>query len=222
MTNSNILDVIKEINSIHFNHQSDWLDALKESAVEAVCENDSDLIDDNFNYCEMTKDDYSKFKATIKDESYYHDQWDVVNLERRIVRYSEEYTNVWNKIVNILMEYGVDKINNIWISKATDEDILIDEFCHYDLPSSAVVGEWQLPNWYIAGNNSPEAPYWSFSFSEFTAYIKAVTPTDDPDILEIEYWVYRSNPAHCNGYYHKWDTGKARVNVSTHRRWNVA
>ena len=85
MTASNILDVIKEINSIHFNHQSDWLDALKESAVEAVCENDSDLIDDNFNYCEMTKDDYSKFKTAIKEESYYHDQWDVINLERRIV-----------------------------------------------------------------------------------------------------------------------------------------
>lgn len=223
MASLNILKAIEEINSIHFNHPSDWLDALKESAIEAVCENDPDLIEDNFNYCEMTKGDYSKFKATIKDESYYHDQWDVVNLERRIVRYSEEYANAWNKIVNILMEYGVDKINNIWISKATDEDILIDEFCHYDLPSSAKVGKsWELPKWFIQGNNSPEAPYWHFSFCEFTAYIKAVTPTDDPDILEIEYWVYRSNPAHCSGYYHKWDTGKARVNLATHRRWNVA
>lgn len=222
MTASNILDVIKEINSIHFNHQSDWLDTLKESAIEAVCENDSDLIDDNINYCDMTEGDYSKFKTAIKEESYYHDQWDVINLERRIVRYSKEYTNAWNKIVNILMEYGVDKVNNIWISKATDEDILIDEFCHYDLPSSAVVGEWQLPNWYIAGNNSPEAPHWSFSFCEFTAYISSIKKTDDPNILEVEYRVYRSNPAHCSGYYHYWDNGKAMVNTKTHRRWNVA
>ena len=52
-------------------------------------------------------------------------------------------------------------------------------------------------------------------------YIKSVTPTDDPDQVLIEYYVYRQNNAHCSGYYGLWDTGKAMVNTRTHRRWNV-
>lgn len=140
------------------------------------------------------KIDTTAIKETIKNEAWFHDQWDEYNLVESIMHSTKE-----------------------------EASKIIDEFNRYDLPEKAKVGgSWDLPDWYIAGNNSPEAPYWSFSFSEFTAYIKAVTLTDDPDILEIEYWVYRSNPAHCSGYYHKWDTGKARVNISTHRRWNVA
>lgn len=134
-----------------------------------------------------------KVKESIKNEAYFHDGWDNYNLVESVMHSTKEAAK------------------------------LIDAFNHYDLPASAKVGKsWELPKWFIQGNNSPEAPYFSFSFSEFTAYIKSVTPTDDPDILEIEYWVYRSNPAHCSGYYHKWDTGKAMVDVSTHRRWNVA
>ena len=139
------------------------------------------------------KVDTTAIKEAIKNEAYYHDQWDSYNLVERVIHSTKEASK------------------------------LIDDFNRYDLPEKAKVGgSWELPDWYINGNNNPEAPYFSFSFCEFTAYIKAVTPTDDPDILEIEYWVYRSNPAHCSGYYHKWDTGKARVNISTHRRWNVA
>lgn len=132
-------------------------------------------------------------KELIKKEAYFHDGWDNYNLVESVMHSTKEASK------------------------------LIDAFNHYDLPSSAEVGSsWELPEWFIQGNNSPEAPYWHFSFCEFTAYIKSVTPTDDPDILEIEYWVYRSNPAHCSGYYHYWDNGKAMVDVSTHRRWNVA
>ena len=131
-------------------------------------------------------------KESIKKEAYFHDGWDSYNLVESVMHSTKEASK------------------------------LIDEFNHYDLPSSAKVGKsWELPDWFIQGNNSPEAPYWDFSFAEFTAYIKAVKRTDDPNTLEIEYWVYRSNPAHCNGYYGLWDTGKALVNTKTHRRWNV-
>ena len=52
--------------------------------------------------------------------------------------------------------------------------------------------------------------------------ICAVEKTDDPNILKVEYWIYRSNNACCSGYYCYWDKGTALVNTSTHRRWNVA
>ena len=132
-------------------------------------------------------------KESIKKEAYFHDGWDSYNLVESVMHSTKEASK------------------------------LIDEFNHYDLPSSAEVGKsWDLPDWFIQGNNSPKAPYWHFSFCEFNAYIKSVTPTDDPDIVEVEYYVYRQNNAHCNGYYGLWDTGKAKVNISTHRRWNVA
>ena len=135
-----------------------------------------------------------KIKEIIKNEAWFHDQWDEYNLMECIAHSTKE-----------------------------EADKLIDEFNHYDLPSSAEIGKsWNLPDWFIQGNNSPEAPYWSFAFCEFTAYIKAVKPTDDPDTVEVEYYVYRQNNAHCNGYYGLWDTGKAMVDISTHRRWNVA
>ena len=93
----------------------------------------------------------------------------------------------------------------------------------YVLPEQAVVGgKWELPKSYIDTYDSINAPYWDFPYPEFTAYISSVKKTDDPNILEIEYRVYRSNPAHCSGYYQYWDDGKAKVNISTHRRWNVA
>ena len=140
------------------------------------------------------KIDTTAIKKAIKNEAWFHDQWDEYNLVESVMHSTKEET-----------------------------DKLIDEFNHYDLPSSAEVGKsWNLPDWFIQGNNSPEAPYFSFSFCEFNAYISSVKKTDDPDILEIEYRVYRSNPAHCSGYYHYWDNGKAMVNVKTHRRWNVA
>ena len=132
-------------------------------------------------------------KELIKKEAYFHDGWDNYNLVESVMHSTKEASK------------------------------LIDQFNHFDLPASAKVGKsWNLPDWFIQGNNSPEAPYWSFSFSEFTAYIKAVTPTDDPNIVEVEYYVYRQNNAHCSGYYGLWDTGKAMVDISTHRRWNVA
>ena len=140
------------------------------------------------------KVDTTAIKEAIKKEAYYHDQWDEYNL-----------------------------VKNILHATKKEASKMIDEFNHYDLPSSAEVDKsWNLPDWFIQGNNSPEAPYWDFAFCEFTAYISSVKKTDDPNILEIEYRVYRSNPAHCSGYYGLWDTGKAMVNISTHRRWNVA
>ena len=135
-----------------------------------------------------------EIKETIKNEAWFHDQWDEYNLVECIKHSTKE-----------------------------EADNLIDNFCRYDLPENAKVGgSWDLPDWFIQGNNSPEAPYFSFSFCEFSAYISSIKQTGDPDILEIEYRVYRSNPAHCSGYYQYWDSGKAMVNISTHRRWNVA
>ena len=140
------------------------------------------------------KIDTTTIKKAIKNEAWFHDQWDEYNLVESVTHSAKE-----------------------------EADKLIDEFNHYDLPASAVIGgSWKLPDWFIQGNNSPEAPYFNFSFCEFTAYIKSVTPTDEPNTVQVEYYVYRQNNAHCNGYYGLWDTGKAKVNVSTHRRWNVA
>lgn len=92
----------------------------------------------------------------------------------------------------------------------------------YDLPENATIGgEWQLPKSYIDTYDNINAPYWDFPFPEFTAYIKSVSVTEDPKILKVEYWIYRRDAAHCDGYYGFWDSGKAMVNVDTHRRWNV-
>ena len=92
----------------------------------------------------------------------------------------------------------------------------------YDLPENATIGgEWQLPKSYIDTYDNINAPYWDFPFPEFTAYIKSVTATDNPDQVEVEYYVYRRDHAHCAGYYGLWDTGKAIVDVKTHRRWDV-
>lgn len=130
--------------------------------------------------------------TAIKNEAYYHDQWAVINLQDHIDDMPEE------------------------------AESLINEFCHYDLPTDAVVGkEWQLPDWFIQGNNNPEAPWWKFSYPGFTAYIKSVKRTKDADILEVEYQLYKSNDAHCSGYYARWCTGTAMVNTKTHRRWNI-
>ena len=93
----------------------------------------------------------------------------------------------------------------------------------YNLPENAKVGGvWDLPKSYIDTYDSINAPYWDIEEPEFTAFVKAVKRTDEHDVLEVEYWVYRSNNAYCRGYYQHWSTGTARVNISTHRRWNVA
>ena len=92
----------------------------------------------------------------------------------------------------------------------------------YDLPEQAVVGgSWNLPNSYIDTYDAPKAPYWGIEEPEFSAYIKSVKETDDPNILLVEYYIYRLNKAHCDGYYGLWSTGKAMVDVNTHRRWDV-
>ena len=136
---------------------------------------------------------YEEIKAAIKEESYFHDQCEENDLVDRVMRSTKE-----------------------------DAVHLIDEFCHYDLPSDAVVGrEWNLPQSYINGVESIDAPYWEFSFPEFIGFIKSVEKTDEENILKVEYWIYRSNAAHCSGYYGFWDSGKALVNIKTHRRWNV-
>lgn len=138
--------------------------------------------------------DTTAIKEAIKNEAWFHDQWDEYNLVESIMHSTKE-----------------------------EASKLIDEFNHYDLPSSAEIGKsWNLPDWFIQGNNSPEAPYFSFSFCEFSAYISSVKKTDNSDILEIEYRIYRSNPAHCAGYYSHWSAGTAMVDIKTHRRWNVA
>ena len=93
----------------------------------------------------------------------------------------------------------------------------------YVLPEEAVIGgEWNLPEHFINTYDNINAPYWDFPFPEFTGYIKSVKKTDNPDQVEVEYYIYRLNRAHCAGYYQKWDTGKALVDVKTHKRWNVA
>lgn len=213
---------INAINAINFEHDSEWLDILKESAIECIQKNNGlNILDDNYSCCEMQPNDYKRFKKAIKEESYYHEQWDVVNLEQEIVRRSKEYVDAWNHILQILTEYGI-KVPSSWFMIPTDAMVAINMFNHYDLPSDAEVGgSWDLPDWYIEGNNSPNAPWWKFSYPEFTAYIKSVKRTNDPNILEIEYWLYRSNNAHCSGYYGFWDKGTALVNITTHRRWNV-
>ena len=92
----------------------------------------------------------------------------------------------------------------------------------YDLPEQAIVGgSWELPESYIDTYDSINAPYWDIEEPEFNGYIKSVKETDDPNILLVEYCVYRLNKAHCDGYYSRWTTGKAMVNVNTHRRWDV-
>ena len=82
---------INEINAINFDHPCDWLDALKESAIDAVRENDANMIDDDDTDCEMTDSEYVDFVAATKKEMFFHDEWDRLNLERRIVRNSKEY-----------------------------------------------------------------------------------------------------------------------------------
>ena len=92
----------------------------------------------------------------------------------------------------------------------------------YVLPSDAVVGgEWNLPNSFIDTYDEIKAPYWDFPYPEFTAYIKSVKETEKKGILLVEYYVYRLDKAHCDGYYSRWTTGKALVDVNTHRRWDV-
>ena len=218
----NLTNAINAINSINFDHDSEWLDSLKESAIAVITNNSGlNIIDDAIDYCEMPQNEYKEFKALIKDEMSFHDEWDRVNLEHTIVRQSKEYIDAWNRVLQILKELG-NKVPNSWFMEPTDASELINEFCHYDLPSDAVVGgEWDVPDWYIDDNTTPDAPYWKFSYPGFTAYIKAVKRTNDPDILEIEYQLYRADYAHCSGYYSKWTTGTARVNLATHRRWNV-
>lgn len=218
----NILNAIDEIKAVEMNQPSEWLEVLKESAKEAICENDANMIDDDVTDCEMPDSEYVDFVAAIKKEMFYHDQWDALNLERRIVRLSKDYVNAYNEIINILLKYGVSKVSKNWLMEATNSDELIDEFCHYDLPEDAKVGcSWELPKWYIDGVESINAPYWEFSFPEFIGFIKSVTATDNPDQVEVEYYIYRLNKAHCAGYYGLWDTGKAIVDVKNHRRWNV-
>ena len=215
-------NAINAINSINFDHDSEWLDILKESAIDMIKKNNGlNILEDDYSCCEMEPHEYKRFKKVIKEESYYHEQWDVVNLEQEIVRRSTEYVDAWNRILQILTESGI-KVPDSWFMVPTEESVMVNMFCHYDLPTEAVVGgKWELPDWFIEGYNSAKAPCWKFSYPGFTAYIKSVKRTNDSDILEIEYQLYRADYAHCSGYYSKWCTGVARVNTSTHRRWNV-
>ena len=227
LTNSAMSKAIDEINEITFDRPSKWLEVLKKSAISAVNENDCSLIDDDSTYCEMTESEYERIKEAIKEEAYYHDVRDEDKLVSRIVRHSNEYVDVWNELIEILILNGLDKVNKKWFMKPTDASELISKFCDYTLPSDAVVGgEWSLPEWYIGGVNNPVAPDWNFSVSGFTGYIRSVkkpdvTETDAPNILKVEYWIYKRNSAHCDGYYSRWSTGTAMVNILSHRRWNV-
>ena len=100
---------------------------------------------------------------------------------------------------------------------------VVNESEAYDLPENVKAGRtYDLPKGFIFGVDTVSAPYWELGEPDFTAFIKAVEKTDNPNILKVEYWVYRSNNAYCSGYYCYWDKGTAKVNVSTHRRWNVA
>ena len=92
----------------------------------------------------------------------------------------------------------------------------------YVLPESAIIGKsWDLPEHFIDTYDSIDAPYLDIEEPECNGYIKSVKETDDPNILLVEYYVYRLNKAHCDGYYGLWSTGTAMVNVNTHRRWDV-
>ena len=92
----------------------------------------------------------------------------------------------------------------------------------YVLPEDAVVGgSWNLPDHYIDTYDSINAPYWDIEEPEFTGYIKSVKKTDNPDQVEVEYWIERRDHAHCAGYYSHWSTGTAMVDIKTHRRWDV-
>ena len=134
-----------------------------------------------------------EIKAAIKEEMYFHDQCAENDLVDRVMRSTKE-----------------------------DSSKLIDEFCNYTLPEDAVVGgEWNLPKSFINGVESINAPYWEFSFPEFISFIKSVEKTDNPDVVKVEYYIYRSDSAHCSGYYGLWTTGTAMVDTKTHRRWNV-
>jgi hypothetical protein len=219
MANPNILNAINEIYSVEFNQPSEWLDALKLSASIAVRENDANMLNDDTDFCEMTASEYSKFKASINEEAVFHEDWTIINLERNVVRRSEKYVNAWNTIIEILMKYDIDKVSRRWLETPTDSDVLIDAFCHYDLPKAATVGgSWDLPDAY---DDIPSAPSWKFSFSGFSGFIKSVSATDDPNQVKVEYCIYRRNSARGIGFYEFWDSGKAMVDISTHRRWVV-
>ena len=101
------------------------------------------------------------------------------------------------------------------ISVATEIEV-------YDLPEQAVIGSsWELPTSYIDTYDSINAPYWDIEEPQYMGYIRSVKKTDDPDQVEVEYYIYRQNNAHCSGYYGLWTTGKALVDINTHRRWDV-
>lgn len=225
LTNEILENAIAEINEIHFEHHSDWLEKLKASAIDAV-RSKFETIDlaDDYDGCNMQPDEYEKFKAAVADEAKFHDEWDLIDLEHRIVRSSTEYVIVWNNIGNIMLKYdetGSWNQHN-WFEDPISADTLIDEFCHYDLPKAATVGgSWDLPDCFVSGVDDPNAPTWPFMFAEFTGYIKSVSTTEQPGRLEIEYWIYRRDSAHCDGYYSRWSTGKAIVDTGTHRRWMI-
>ena len=214
-----INNAIAEIENVTLGHNSEWLDALKLSASLAVRENDANMLNDDTDFCEMTESEYSKFKASINEEAVFHEDWTIINLKRNVVRRSEKYVNAWNSIVDILLKYDIDKASHRWLETPTDSDVLIDAFCHYDLPKAATVGgSWDLPDAY---DDLPDAPDWKFSFSGFSGFIKSVSATDDPNQVKVEYWIYRRNSARGIGFYEFWDSGKALVDINTHRRWVV-
>lgn len=214
--------ITDEINSVEIDHPSTWLEVLKKSAISVVREDDCSLLNDDVAYCELPETEHEKFKSEIKDEAVFHDQWDEIDLERRVVRHSVQYVEAWNSIIAILIKYGIDRISKKWFMEPTDAEVYINKFCSYDLPADAVVGgEWELPEWYINDVDDINAPFWDFEFPGFDGFIRSVKKTDKEDILEVEYWIYKRDIAHCNGYYQHCDSGKAMVDISTHRRWMI-
>lgn len=225
LSNSMMEKIIAEINEVKFSHRSNWFDRLKTSAIDAVKSNFK-MVDFTDDYNDtMQPDEYTKFRSVIAAEAKFHDEQDVIALENSIVRHSREYVDAWNTIGDILMKYDEKGwwYRHNWFEEPISADALIDEFCHYDLPEDegAAVGKsWDLPDHFIVPD-APTTPYWDFSYDGFTAYIKSITPTDDPDQVEVEYCTYRLDETHGEFYFSLWNTAKAIVNTKTHRRWSV-
>jgi hypothetical protein len=221
LTNETLEQARSEINSVNFNRPSWWLEKVKASAIASIRTNNIHIVDD-YDCCTMQHGEFVSFKDAIINEAEWHDTRDLVNLENRIVRSSKEYVDAWNEIIEILMKYDkTGRIDNKWLQTPVDSSVLIGEFCRYDLPADAFIdGSWDLPDNFINGS-APNAPTWDLNFPEFTAYIKSTSSTSYQDLVEVEYYVYKLNTTHWDGYYELWSTEKAVVNTKTHRRWKL-
>lgn len=230
--NSELLSIlVEEIKQVQMpkGWPTDWLDELKSEMIDQIV--DAEGIPSNLNSCgcnggeSLPKETSEKLSQLIKAEDFWHDGWDAVNLEAKVACHASAYVDTWNKIGEILFQYDTNHdrewYQEHWMQTPTPMEEIVEEYIHYELPKDAEVGKcWDLPDNFISFRDEPDAPSWDFGFPEFRAYISAIRATEYPDLLQVDYVVYRRNEAHCEGYYGVWDTDTAYVNTKTCRRWH--